>query len=42
MREAVRRNHEFLGVCLGAQLLALARDGSLSRLLSAGSWPGRR
>jgi GMP synthase (glutamine-hydrolysing) len=32
IREAVRREIPFLGVCLGAQLLALAHGGEVSRL----------
>ena len=32
IREAVKREIPFLGVCLGAQLLALAHGGTVSRL----------
>ena len=42
IREAVAREIPFLGVCLGAQLLAHALGGEVSRLPNAASSPGRR
>ena len=41
IREAVAREIPFLGVCLGAQLLAYAHGGEVVRL-PRGSSPGRR